>query len=163
MVNEQPAAPSVVYYFDSSALVKRYTVETGTDWIRTLCAEEEDNVQAIAHIGLVEIAAALAGKRRGGFITLDEYDQLLAELIQDAQVGYFLIAIDEAVIDQAIALTRRHKLRGYDAIHLACALTLQQILTANGGPALTFVAADNDLLTAAAAEGLVADNPNDYP
>jgi len=161
-VNEQPTVPPAVYYFDSSALVKRYAVETGTNWIMALCAEA-DNVQAIAHIGLVEIAAALAGKQRGRFLTLDKYDQLLAELVQDTQVDYFLITIDAAVIDQAIALTRRYKLRGYDAVHLACALALQQVLATAGGPDLTFIAADNDLLTAAAAEGFAVDNPNDHP
>lgn len=128
-MNKQPAIPSTVYYFDSSALVERYVVETGTDWVRTLCAEG-DNVHAIAHIGLVEIAAALAGKQRGGFLTLNEYDQLLAELLQDTQIDYLLIAVDEAVIDQAVALTRQYKLRGYDAVHLACALALQQVLAA---------------------------------
>jgi predicted nucleic acid-binding protein len=161
-VSKQPAAPSAVYYFDSSALVKRYALETGTDWIKRLC-EKEGNVQAIAHIGLVELAAALASKQRGGFLSLDEYDQLLAELVQDTQADYLLIAIDKVVIDYAIALTRRHKLRGYDAIHLTYALALQQILAAEGWPALTFVAADNDLLTAASAEGLSTDNLNDRP
>jgi predicted nucleic acid-binding protein len=161
-VNEQSAASSVVYYFDSSALVKRYAIEIGTDWIKALCAEER-NAQAIASIGLVEIVAALAGKQRGGFLTLDECDQLLAELVQDVQVGYLLIAVDRVVIDQAIALTRRHKLRGYDAVHLACALTLQQILAAGEGSPLTFIAADDDLLAAAAAEGFSTDNPNDHP
>ena len=162
MVNKQHAAPSAVYYFDSSALVKRYALEPGTAWVRGLC-EQGDNVQAIAHIGLVELSAALSGKQRGGFLTLDECEQLLTELVQDTQSDYLLIAIDENVIDSAFSLTRRHKLRGYDAVHLACALALQRILTAEGWPELIFVAADNDLLAAASAEGLVTDNPNAYP
>jgi predicted nucleic acid-binding protein len=160
-VNAPSTIQSVVYYFDSSALVKRYADETGTEWIRMLCGEE-GNTQAIANIGLVEIAAALAGKQRGGFLTLEEYDQLLAELVQDTQDGLLLIAVNEAIIDRAIALIRQHKLRGYDAVHLACALALQQILVTSEETTLTFIAADSDLLIAAAAEGLAIDNPNDH-
>lgn len=50
----------------------------------------------------------------------------------------------------------------YDAVHLACALALNEPLVDSGQPPLIFVAADEDLL-AAAAEGLATDNPNDHP
>jgi hypothetical protein len=46
---------------------------------------------------------------------------------------------------------------------LACALALNAPLLENGLPPLTFVSADNDLLAAAAVEGLPTDNPNNYP
>lgn len=157
MVAAQPAA----YYFDSSALIKRYALETGTDWITTLCANEND-IRAIANIGLVEIAAALSSKQRGGFLTSEECDRLLVELAHDTQDDYLLIAVDDAIVHRAITLTRRHKLRGYDAVHLACALALQQILASSEGPPLILVVADHDLLKAAAAEGLVTENPDDH-
>ena len=55
---------------------------------------------------------------------------------------------------RAIQLTRRRKLRGY-AVHLACALALNDPLMESGLPPLTFVSADDDLLAAAVAEGLI--------
>ena len=66
-------------------------------------------------------------------------------------------------VDSAIQLTRRQKLRGYDAIHLACALTLHKPLIDHGLPPLTFIAADDNLLAAAQSEGLTTANPNDHP
>lgn len=60
-------------------------------------------------------------------------------------------------------LTQRHRLRGYDAVQLAAALLANQPLIAAGLPALTFIAADEDLIAAARAEGLPAENPNAYP
>ena len=66
------------------------------------------------------------------------------------------------MIDSAIQLTRRQKLRGYDAIHLACALALNKPLVDDGLPSLTFIAADDNLLAAACAEGLATENPNDH-
>jgi len=60
-------------------------------------------------------------------------------------------------------LTRHHRLRGYDAIHLTAALTVSDRLYTWELRPLTFVAADNDLLKAARAEGLATENPNDHP
>lgn len=67
------------------------------------------------------------------------------------------------MVDEAIGLTGRHRLRGYDAIHLACALRLQRALVELGPTPLTLVSADEDLLAAARGEGLSVENPNLHP
>jgi predicted nucleic acid-binding protein len=156
----QPVVLPRTFYLDASALVKRYLVETGSAWVESICADEEGSAIAIAHFGLVETAAAFAAKQRGQFITSSEHESVLADLLRDAKNRYRLVAVGSAIIDSAIQLTRRQKLRGYDAIHLACALALNRPLVENDLPSLTFVAADGDLLAAAEAEGLVVDNPN---
>jgi hypothetical protein len=56
----EPAGQAVTSYLDSSALVKRYLVETGTPWVQGWCDDLAQTV-AVAEIGLVEIAAAFAG------------------------------------------------------------------------------------------------------
>jgi len=53
-------------------------------------------------------------------------------------------------------------LRGCDAIHLAAAVAVNWELLSKQLPPLTFVAADEDLLKAAEAEGLPTENPNLY-
>jgi predicted nucleic acid-binding protein len=68
-----------------------------------------------------------------------------------------------AVVDLACVLLERHPLRAFDAIHLATALTAQQFLTREGYPALVFISADDRLIRAAGAEGLLTDNPNQHP
>jgi hypothetical protein len=159
-VTSEPAAPPRTFYLDASALVKRYLAETGSAWVESLCADEANNAIAIARFGLVETAAAFAAKRRGQFITDREYESALADLLRDAGERYRLVAVGPALIDSAIQLTRRQRLRGYDAIHLACALALNKPLVNDGLPPLTFVAADDVLLAAALFEGLATENPN---
>ena len=66
-------------------------------------------------------------------------------------------------LDRAMNLTQNHRLRGYDAVQLAAALVVNEQYRAAGLPALTFITADNDLVAAAGAEGLMADNPNLHP
>ena len=73
---------------------------------------------------------------------------------------YELIAISRSIIDRAVDLTQKYKLRGYDAVQLATALVANGVLTTAGLSHLTFVAADDDLVVAARAEGLAAENPN---
>jgi len=153
---------SQIDYFDSSALVKRYFAETGSDWVVARCQNPAALI-ATVEISRVEIAAAFAGKLRGNFITPTEYQQVRSELAADSQERYHLLQVTTERIDEAIELTARHKLRGYDAIHLACALNLNQALLADQLPPLTFVTADLELLVAARAEALPTANPNDHP
>lgn len=153
---------SRIDYFDSSALVKRYFTETGSDWVIARC-QDPTVLIATTEISRVEIAAAFAGKLRGSFITQTEYREARLKLMSDAQKRYHLLPVNTPRIDEAIELTARHKLRGYDAVHLACALDPDRALHAENLSSLTFVTADLDLLSAAQAEGLTTDNPNDHP
>jgi predicted nucleic acid-binding protein len=97
----------------------------------------------------------------GGFITTEEYGGLLTDLLHDARERYRLVPVSPALISGAIRPTRQHRLRGYDAIHLACALSLNATLTAGNAAELIFVAADANLLAAAQAEGLATENPTE--
>lgn len=155
---EKPATS----YFDSSALVKRYLAEIGTTWVRTWCDDPAQTI-AVAEIGLVEVAAAFAGKLRGNYIASAQYSSARADLERDARDEYVLVGVNRLVVDEAIDLTARHRLRGYDAVHLACALRLNRALIAHRLPPLILISADDDLLKAAAAEGLPTDDPHLHP
>ena len=137
-------------------------VEIGTSWVQAWWADPMQTI-AVAEIGLVEIAAAFAGKLRGAHVTPAQYQSARADLTTDARDEYVLVTVNRAVVDEAIELTARYRLRGYDAVHLACALILNRALLAHQLPPLMLISADDDLLKAAAAEGLPTDNPNLYP
>ncbi len=99
-------------------------------------------------------------KTREGVLPSPVRDGLLRDLQGDGQDQYWLIDVDQDIIVQAIALTRRQKLRGYDAIHLACALFLQETLLNHHLPPPVLLSADQELSAAAQAEGLMTDDPN---
>jgi predicted nucleic acid-binding protein len=144
-------------------LVKRYVSELGSAWVQDLCAPTAGHIIALAHIGLVEIAAALAMKARQGELSVSVRDGLLGDLLHDSRDQYWLIDVDKEIVVRAIELTQRQKLRGYDATHLACALFLQQTLLRHSLPPPVLLSADQDLLIAAQAEGLATENPNGHP
>lgn len=88
------------------------------------------------------------------------YTRVLQDLTHDFTYQYLLVEIDQALVDLAVDLTRRQRLRGYDAVQLAAALTVNGVLTQAQFSPLTFSSADDDLLKAAHGEGLATDNPN---
>lgn len=152
------------FCLDASAVVKRYSPERGSAWIKTLTDPAARHTILLGQITLAEVAAALAAKHRApGGITRKERDEALALFLGHCNIEYELIAISRFIIDRAVDLTQNHKLRGYDAVQLATALVANEVLITAGLSPLTFIAADDDLLAAARAKGLTADNPNLYP
>jgi uncharacterized protein len=145
-------------FFDSSALAKRYLTEVGSAWVTAQADPIASNAIVVAEIARVEVAAALAARYRAGAITHSERDLLVALLLRHFDTEYRIVAITPGLVGSAVMLTQQHRLRGYDAVQLAAALAAAAAL-----PGLTFIAADDDLLYAARAEGLTADNPLLHP
>lgn len=154
-------------YLDSSAVVKIYIPETGSPWMRSLAEAvtpeaEWDNEIAFAKIGIVEVVAAIAKRRRMRDITAEQQKRLIANFLDDCVERFAKLDADDGVIKLAVDLAQRHPLRGYDAVHLATAITLNRTLVARELPSLTFISADNVLCKAAKEEDLPTENPNDY-
>jgi predicted nucleic acid-binding protein len=151
------------YYLDASAVVKRYADEPGSSWIRQITEFQAQHTILLAELTLAEVAAALAAKCRApGGVTQEQRDRALSRFLQDCAEHFVLLAVDRAVIDRAVDLTQRHRLRGYDAMQLATALITSETLAAQNLPSSIFVASDNELLSAAQAERLITENPVDH-
>lgn len=151
-----------VYFFDSSALVKRYAHETGSDWILALTEPSAGHSLYIARITAVEVISALTRRQRGGSISATDSATTMAAFRHDLSHQYRVIEIIPAVITQAMQLAETHGLRGYDAVQLAAALIVQKMRETLGLSALELVSADRDLNEAAGAEDLTVDNPNSH-
>jgi len=121
--------PGQVLYLDASALVKRYVVEMGSAWVIGLCHPPAGNMIATARISKAEAAAAFASKRRSDGLSQADYIGVLKDLAHDFAHQYLLVEIDQTLVDLAVDLTKRQKLRGYDAVQLAAALTLNSVFT----------------------------------
>lgn len=153
----------MVYYFDSSAAVKRYAPEKGSQWVKARVAPEAENVIYLGQIGIVEIAAALSKKVRTKELTQENYEAALRLFLADVQnEEYVTASLSDAVVQLAVDLTKRHPLRGYDAVHLATAVSLNAALLSAEIPPLVFVTGDRILREAAQSEGLVVDNPDEH-
>jgi len=110
----------VTLYLDTSAIVKRYVSEPGSQ--DTAALTEAAEVVATSLVTRAEVAAALARAVRVG--TLDHNDGRRAQRRFSREWPTFVrVPITEALVIRAETLAWDHGLRGYDAVHLAAALT----------------------------------------
>ncbi len=135
----------MIHYLDTSALVKRYVAEPGSSAVRALFRAR---TVATARVAYAEVAATLARLCREGRCSHAARDAVYARLDDDF-AAMSIVEVRPLVVRLIPALVVRRSLRGYDAVHLAAAVTLVA-----RGASLTFWAADRGLIDAAAAEGL---------
>ena len=135
----------MIRYFDASALAKRYVAEPGSEDVGQLLA---DGIPVTCRLSEVEIASALARRRREGALTAAARDRLLASMHRDMASLYVVEVLPE-VSALACRLLTRHQLRAGDALHLASAL----MLSGRSGITVQFVAYDRALNEAAVKEG----------
>jgi len=147
------------YYFDTSALAKRYVVEVGSTWVQAIVTQQSGQTIYTSVLTQPELISALQRRVREGLLEAPEAERLAQQVMEHMTQSYALTAITPSVITQACTVLHRHPLRAYDALHLACALAVREALAPQQLAGLVFVAADATLLAAAAAEGFPIDNP----
>jgi len=151
-----------IYFFDSSAIVKYYVREQGSDWVTRILDPSVRHQIHVARVSGVEVIAAIAKRIRMGHIASDVGTGAIARFRTDFARRPRLTEISPTLIGRAMDLVEKHALRGYDAIQLAAAMEVHA-----GAMTLelemTIVAADDELNAAAAAEGLRFENPNSHP
>jgi predicted nucleic acid-binding protein len=152
-----------VYYCDSSGLVKRYVQESGTTWVQGLTHPGAGNLIYVARITGVEVCAAISRRRRAGTVAAVDAAASMARFRLDIDQEYLVIEITAELLTDAMRFADVHELRAYDAVQLAVAMELNGRWLAAGTSGITLVSADQDLNTAATAEGLLVDDPNVHP
>jgi len=154
---------ATIYFLDSSALVKRYVSETGSNWVCSFFDPGLGHQFFIAAIAGVEIISAITRRAKGGSISTSDSIAICNQFKQDFQTEYQVIEISGKIIKTAISMAELYALRGYDAVQLASGRELNILCLTNSLPAVNFVSADNDLNKCALSEGLAIENPNNYP
>ncbi len=133
-------------FFDSSAFVKRYVSESGTNAVLRWCDQASEI--ALSGIALAEIISSFCRLRREAKITETQYVQLKTLLLTDIEDAA-IADLTAVVLSQAILSLEGNVLRGMDAIHIGSALALK---------ADVFVSADKRQLGAATHMGLRAES-----
>jgi predicted nucleic acid-binding protein len=139
----------LIYFLDSSALVKRYVREGGTDAVARLFRRRSK--LAASGLALVEVPSALFRRARQGDLRMDQARAQAEQLAADLDELY-VVEPRKTVLELARELVERWPLRTYDAVQLGSAIRLARA----SGTAVTFTCADRGLASAAVGEGLRA-------
>ena len=129
-------------FFDTSAFVKRYVSEAGTDTVLEWCDQATEII--LSGIALPELISAFCRLHRENRITDTQYRQLKSLLLADIE-DVVICDLTSTVLAQAILSLEKNVLRGMDAIHIGSAVALK---------ADVFISADKRQLDAAARMGL---------
>ncbi|GBC96221.1 Ribonuclease VapC49 [bacterium HR16] len=137
----------MILYLDASALVKCYVEEQGShDVVRLIQASE---IAGTGVLSRAEVVAAIARATRIGSISREDGELAIAAFEAD-WANLVRLQTTEAIIAQAARLAWQKGLRGYDAVHLACAMTWRDALQRP----VTMVTYDRELWQGAQEEGL---------
>jgi predicted nucleic acid-binding protein len=137
----------LILYLDTSALIKLYVTEPGSDETESLRAQAD--LVATVMITYAEAAAAFARRIREQPVMVASLSLARDEFFADWPL-YLSIPIDQRLLHQAARLADAFALRGYDSVQLAAA----HILQLQGVPRIVFASFDERLATAASLIGL---------
>ncbi len=113
----------MILYADTSALVKLFVVEEGSEATREFFRQA--HLLGVSVLARAELGAALARAVRRGLIQEQEGIEACRRL-EEVWPTWVRIGVDERLVVRAETLAWEYGLRGYDAVHLAAALLWQE-------------------------------------
>jgi len=145
-------------FFDTSAIVKRYAKESGSDRVNEIISNDANSVYLL-NISTVEFCSALKRKTNQ-----DQLGEAQAKELNDwfdwhCENEYLVVQLQEEDLEFARSLIWAHGLRAYDAIQLSTCHSLHDLSNENEGPEVVFFSADDKLVDAAKKEGISTINP----
>jgi predicted nucleic acid-binding protein len=149
-----------LYYLETSALVKLYIREAGTEQLLRLVTRRSNHQFAVLTITQVEFRSALRKRERAGDIDNSLATNLVNRFDRHFATKFLRQVLNDSVLETATKLIDRYPLRAYDAVQLAGCLTLK---ATSGRDNPVFVCSDHQLLEAAACEGLSSVDPSESP
>jgi hypothetical protein len=86
-----------IAYLDSSALVKHYIAEVGSDWVKSLLALDRTPTVFTSNMTVVEATCAFARRRREGTLSSQDHAQVLAAFDYDITYRYNMVDVNPMV------------------------------------------------------------------
>ena len=145
-----------LYFVDTSALVKLYVRERGTDPMLAIAAPASGNQLTILSLAQVELRSAIRRRERAGDIASGTADRILELFQLHLQSRFTVQPVTHDLLELAADLVDRRYLRALDALQLAGCLTL---VNSSLQSSPVFVSGDRELLAAAIAENAAVFDP----
>ena len=143
------------YYFDSTALVKRYSMERGTRIVNKLMVKR-GKVAILPTWTVTELYSAFSNPAQQGELTRDDCYSVIHKFERESAQGLFqfIVPTMQTYLSTKELMMEYPGLRTQQVLHLALALELKPLR-------LTVVSADTQLLSASKTAGLHIINPEE--
>jgi len=114
----------LIAYLDTSAVVPILVEEPTTTTCRRIWLDADRLVTT--RLTYVEVAAALAMAGRRGRVTAREHDHAWTNFLE-LWTAIDVVDVNAEIITSAATLARPYSLRGYDAVHCATAIAVNDV------------------------------------
>ena len=143
------------YFLESTAFIKLFVREPGTDALIRLMEAVEDNRKLISSSTPLEVYAAIRRRERAGAISAENASAAL-DILRLEAARMVQEPLNPAVLEAARQLIDRSALRWPDTLQLAAAIAARDMFQ---GTEIIFVSSSSQLLDAARTEGFQTLNP----
>ena len=147
------------YFLDSTAFIKLFVQEAGTEAIIKLMEATEDNRKLISAGTPLEVYAALKRRERTGGLAAED-SEAARNILRVEAARMVQQPLNPAVLEAARRALDRHELNATEALQLGAAQVAREMFQ---GMTIVFVASDGRLLEAAKAEKFEVLNPASPP
>ncbi len=143
----------MVHFFDTSALVKRYYEERGSETVDEIVESDEVRV-VISSLSVIETVSAFRRKLNTGELARTDAETLISLFFDEALDQFVIVPMEEAVLQFSFDLVLEDDLRTLDSLQLSAAMATDAEVED-----LVFVCADSELVSVAQAHDLETVNP----
>lgn len=147
------------YFLDSTAFIKLFVQEPGTEAIIKLMEATEDNRKLISASAPLEVYAALKRRERTGGLAAED-SEAARNILRVEAARMVQQPLNPAVLEAARRTLDHHELSATEALQLGAAQVAREMFQ---GMSIVFVASDGRLLAAAKAEKFEVLNPASLP
>lgn len=147
------------YYFDTSAIVKRYYAEKGTAIVDAILSNPLSQDRFItSFLTILEVTSSITRLKRSGQLTDYLAGEIFSRFRQDVHEHIQIVPLDNEIIvtTGAISMVEQYGLRSADAIHFATAIYVFSVIPSSTH---VMVSSDRELLQAAKSSVIITLDP----
>lgn len=150
----------VTFYLDTSAIVKRYRKEIGSEVLDKIF-ELKGHVLTTSFLSVLEFIVAFSTRMKRKALSREAFNAVISHFLKDVLDRFVIMSVNDELIASAAPLAVKHALpSSSDCLQLASVVSLKKALE----PAkekLVLVCSDKDLCRAAEEEGIEFIDPEE--
>ena len=152
----------VVFYLDTSVVVKRYMEEPGSEFADRLydnVIASKDHSLSTSILTIVEFIATISGAKKGEIITEEDLRDIVHIFTKETE-HIKIRPLDESIMVKSIGVIIDHSVRTMDALHLSSAMQLRDMMEGLNEKGI-LVSNDTEMCDAALNDGFIVLRPDE--
>ncbi|MBI1742888.1 type II toxin-antitoxin system VapC family toxin [Candidatus Acetothermia bacterium] len=150
----------VHFYLDTSAIIKRYHQEIGSEVLDKILDSKAEKGLVTSYWAVLEFMGALSCKVERKELSKKAMGVAVASFLKELTDRFTVRSVNDELVAKALPMGLKYCLSSGDCLHLATTLELKKIFE-EAEDQLVFICADDDLCKAAKKEKVEAINPRD--